>query len=302
MDSAPLLILSIKNRYAQLNPALRQIADYLIANYDKVVDLGIGEIAAESGVSSSSVTRFIKTLGFKSFKSFQLELAKSLNTAAAPAAQGAGENRITFEYGGASARDTVEEICRKVFTSNLQMLSDTMQTLNYALIDHVSSLIMQARNVIFLGVGRSHVTAESGRIRLYRLGINCFCYADAHEQVVAASLAEERDVFIGISNYGRSASVVGNMALARRRGAATVGITSAEGSPLCQAAEHIFLTAYNCDNMEYRRQNGSYEPACENITQIALLDCIYMNVALKLDKRCMDNFYLTVKELEKERI
>lgn len=302
MSSAPLVILSIKNRYSQLNPALRQIADFIISSYDRVVDMGIEDLAIASQVSSASVTRFVKTFGFKNFKNFQLELAKSINAGGEPSVPATSENMITFEYGGASKKDSAEQICRKVFVSNLQMLSDTLQTLNFTMVDAVSNLILGARNVIFLGVGRSHVTAESGRIRFYRLGINCFCYSDAHEQIVAASLADERDVVIGISNYGRSVSVVSNIELARRRGAKTIGITSAEGSPLAKAAEHVFLTAYNCDNMEFRNQNNTYEPACENITQIALLDCIYMNVALKLDQKCIDDFYLTVKELERERI
>lgn len=301
MDSTPLIILNIKNKYEQLNPAMKQIADYLFASGDRAIYMGISELAEESGVSIASVTRFVKAIGYRNFKSFQLELAKCLSDAD-DSITAYTNNTIAFEYGGASPKDSTEEICRKVFTSNLQMLTDTMKTLDYELVDRVSSLMLNARNILLFGVGRSQVTAQSGRIRLYRLGINAFCYSDAHEQIVAATMTDERDVVIGISNYGRSASVVNSMRLARERGAATIGITSAQGSPLTQAVEHSFLTAYNCANMEYRNHNHAYEPACENITQIALLDCIYMNIALKLDKTCIDKFYATAKELEKERI
>lgn len=302
MAPTPRVVLCIKNKYEQLNPAMKQVADYIISCSDKVVFMGISELAAASGVSIASVTRFVKVIGYKNFKSFQLELAGSLNENQGEYQEPAVSSTITFEYGGASERDNAEEICRKVFNSNQQMLTDTIKTLDFSMIEAVSEHIIKARNVIFFGCGRSHITAESGRTRLYRLGITTLCYNDVHEQIVAATMSDHRDVVIGISNYGRTASVVNCMKLARERGAVTVGLTSAEGSPLAQAVEYLFLTAYNYANLEYRSRNRSYEPACENITQIVLLDCIYMNVALRMDKRCIDQFYETVKELEKERI
>jgi DNA-binding MurR/RpiR family transcriptional regulator len=119
---------------------------------------------------------------------------------------------------------------------------------------------------------------------------------------VAATTCSDKDVFFGISNFGRSAAVVNNMYEAKSRGAATIGITSADGSPLTQAVDICFLTAFNSANMEYRTHKQAFEPACENIAQIVLLDCIYMNVALKQDKSCFDMFYNTVKVLSKERL
>lgn len=56
----------------------------------------------------------------------------------------------------------------------------------------------------FLGVGRSYITAENGKGRFYRMGINCFCYRDSHEQIVTAAMCSADDVVIGVSNYGRS--------------------------------------------------------------------------------------------------
>jgi DNA-binding MurR/RpiR family transcriptional regulator len=211
-------------------------------------------------------------------------------------------NRIVFEYGGMGPCDSAEEIGKKVFQSNIQMLSDTMRTMDYKKVEHVTNLIINARNVVFLGVGRSWISAESGRIRFNRLGINSFSYSDTNEIIVAATTCTEKDVFFGISNFGRAAAVVNNIYEAKLRGAATVGITSADGSPLTQAVDTCFLTAYNSANMEYRMHKQDFEPSCESIAQMALLDCIYMNVALKQDKSCFDMFFNTVKVLSKERL
>ena len=188
MPETPLVVLCITNKYPKMNPAMKQIADYIISNPNRVIYMGISELAAASSVSIASVTRFVKQAGYRNFKSFQLELAGSLTESVGPVSSDSPSSKITFEYGGASERDTTEEVCRKVFSSNQQMLSDTIKALDFSLVEIVSQRIIKARNVIFLGCGRSHITAESGRTRLYRLGIPSFCYSDVHEQVVAATI------------------------------------------------------------------------------------------------------------------
>jgi DNA-binding MurR/RpiR family transcriptional regulator len=298
----PLIILQIKNIYPEFNPAMKQIADYILSLENKIIYMGITQLAEASKVSVASVTRFVKKLGFSSFKSFQFELAKSFINGDDNDRPQNPDNRIVFEYGGTSSQDTIEEITKKVFQSNIQMLSDTLQIIDYNKLERVVDQILNARNLVFIGIGRSFVTAESGRIRFSRLGISSFSYADAPEQIVAATTCDKRDVFFGISNYGRSVSVVNNMYHAKQRGAATIGITSVESSPLTQVVDTYFLTAFNSANMGLRIQNQANEPACENIAQIALLDSIYMNVALRMDKSVFDMFYNTIKVLAKDRL
>jgi DNA-binding MurR/RpiR family transcriptional regulator len=303
LQSVSRVILQIRNHYAEFNPAMKQIADFILSSGDKAFSMGIRELAGASGVSDASVTRFVHQLRYTSFKSFQMAWAQSL----APAQEGGSakkgaKDEVVFEYGGTSPRDSTAEIGEKVFRSNIQMLSDTMKIIDYKKVEYVTKLILKARNLVFLGVGRSFVTAESGRIRFNRLGINSFCYSDSQEIIVATTTCSSKDVFFGISNFGRSAAVVKNLAYAKERGAATVGITCAEGSPLAQVVDTCFLTAFNHTNMEYHTGKQIFEPACENITQMALLDCIYMSVALKQDKSCYDMFHNTVKVLYEEKL
>jgi DNA-binding MurR/RpiR family transcriptional regulator len=298
----PLFLLQVKNQYSEFNPAMKQIADYLFTMGAKVSYMGISQFAEECEVSVASITRFVHLLKFNSFKEFQFALAKLSQPVRESDLTEQPDNTINFEYGGASPQDSSEEVSKKVFQSNIQMLSDTMRTMDYKKIETVTEHIIQAHNVVFLGVGRSYLTAENGRIRFNRLGINTFSYSDTQEQIVAATTCTDRDVFFGISNFGRSAAVVKNIERARLRGAVTVGITSADGSPLTRVVDICLLTAFNSANMEYRTHKQAFEPACENIAQMVLLDCIYMNVALRMDKSRFDMFYKTVQVLSKERL
>jgi RpiR family transcriptional regulator, carbohydrate utilization regulator len=284
----PKILIDIRSKYPEMNPAMKRVADFMIENYDKFVYMGLSEIAQKSKVSDASVTRFIRKIGFKNFKSFQVEIAKSL-------LNGEVEKSV---YGGAVAGDSVRTICEKIFTSNIQILKDTLNILDYSLIEKVSDLILKARHVTFFSQGRSSVTSASGRLRFYRLGIQCTSYSDPHEQAVASCMVEPGDVVIGISNYGRSSSVIRNITRARANGAKTVGITSVQNSPLAKCVDYVIYSAINTGD----QQQNVYEPSCENLAQIAIIDCIYMTILLKKPEEAMEGFYRTSKALNEERV
>lgn len=286
MSETPLILIEIRSKYHELDPAMKQVANFFINNYDKSVYMSLREIAKASNVSDASVTRFIKKLGFKTFKSFQVEVAKSINL----------QTKNDLIYGEVMKGDSTSTICKKVFKSNIQIMQDTLRILDFQLIEEIASMIMKARNVLFYSQGRSTITAMSGRLRFYRLGINCVQYVDPHEQAVSSCMVGERDVVIGISNYGRSSSVVRNIKRARDNGAKTIGITSAKDSPLAQAAEYVIYSASNTKN------NENYEPSCENVAHIVIMDCIYMMMFLKESTQALDGFYRATEALNEERM
>lgn len=297
--TTPQLILEIKNRYHSMNPAMQKISDFLIMNYNEAASLGIHEVAQKSGVSASSVTGFVKELGYKNYKALQLAMAVSIGQ---NKTSDDNQNESPFIYGGVSDEDGMSEICQKVFRANVQMLLDTLSIVDIKPMEKVGELIMKAGKVVFLGVGRSYLTAESGKSRFYRMGVDCYCYRDPHEQIVCASMCNKGDVVISISNYGRSRSVVEATKLAKERGAYTIGITGAKNSALANCVDFPFFSVSNSDNLRHKVNVGMLEPSSENITQIVLLDCLYMYVALKRKKFIIDKYHETTKELEKERV
>lgn len=294
----PGIIIEMKSRYNNMNPAMQQIADYLISHYEEAAYLGIHELAKRSGVSAASVTGFVKEMSYKNYKAFQLAIAVSLgqnNNGQAQAEEG------PFVYGGIDEKDSMKEICQKVFRTNMQMLADTLSIIDTREMEAVAEHILKANRVLFLGVGRSFLAAESGKNRFYRLGINTFCYRDPHEQIVGTSMCEKGDMVIAISNYGRSRSVVRATELARSLGVMTVGITSAKNSPLANVVDYPFFSAADTNAMN-GPDSAPFEPSSENITQIVMLDCLYMYVALHEKRRIRDKYYATTKELEAERV
>lgn len=303
MDT-PQVLLIIKNTYSQLGVSLKRIADLALEHPQELSAMNIKEIATACEVSIGSVTRFIKILGYKNFKAFQLELTRGLSdsgytgsTSTLPL-----DTSISFSYELENTPISTEEISKKVFQSNIQMLMETMQSIDYETLEMVTNMILSARNLVFLGAGRSHIVAESARTRFYRLGLNAFSYWDAHEQIVASTLATPDDLVIGISNYGHSASVVNGLTITRRKGVKTIGITSVQNSPITAAAQYNLVTIFNHKNLEFQPTKLAYEPASENITQMVVIDCLYMNVVARLGKEAVNSIFETTRTLNIERV
>ena len=291
----PGIIIEIKNRYSSMNPAMQQISDYLIAHYDEAAYIGIHELAKRSGVSAASVTGYVKELDYKNYKAFQLAMAVSIGQKNVKIQ----EEKEPFIYGDITEEDNVNDLCQKVFRTSVQMLTDTLSIIDTQSIEKIGKHILKAKRLIFLGVGRSYLTAESGKSRFYRMGINSFCYRDSHEQIVGASMCEKNDVVIAASNYGRSRSVIEATEIAGKRGAITVGITSAKNSPLSKIVQYPLFSASGNENSF--DNSTPFEPSSESITQIILLDCLYMYIALQKKESVLKRYYATTKELDVER-
>lgn len=304
MNRTPRMILNIRSKYADYNPAMKRIADYVLNNCESVGGMGISAIARCSSVSEASVTRFIKSLGYKNFKTFQLELVGEMNMAGSKSEiyEESAKSLQYLEYSGSIQENSRETICKSVFRSNVRILSDTLEMLQPEVMERAAEKISKARKVVIFGVGRSYLAAESFRSRLYRFDINTFCYQDSHEQVVASNLVNEQDVVIAISNFGRSSSVVEGAVRAKELGAWVLGITSAKDSPLAKTVDDVLFTAYNYENRMQAKDKHYYETSCENIAQIVLLDCLYTLVMTFEDQKRVENYFKTVEALESVRI
>jgi DNA-binding MurR/RpiR family transcriptional regulator len=69
---------TIKQAFDSLTRAERQLANQILENYP-VSGLGtITQVAEKSGVSSPTIVRMVKKLGFKGFPEFQTELRREL--------------------------------------------------------------------------------------------------------------------------------------------------------------------------------------------------------------------------------
>lgn len=279
------LVLNIKSRMQQMNPAQKKIAKFILENLDEVQGMPIGEMARRSQVSEATVSRFVKFLGCGSYRDFQTEMVKS--------------NALKHEkirgYSDVQNLDGGYQLCKKIFESNIQSLVDTLSIIDSEALEKTADLIVEKRKLCILAQGRSMVTATSIRQRLYRLGISCSCYSDPHEQAITASLLGERDLVMGISTFGRSKNLLKNLRLASRNKAAVIGVSSYRGTPLEKISD-IMLVASNNEEASF-----GFEPSCSTVSQMVMLDCLYIMITQRMKEEAQQCFLKSCDAIESER-
>ena len=126
--------------------AARSIADYLLRNPVRVTAYGIEELAQHTGVSTATISRFARTLGFSSFSAMRSELALTLQTILQPVEK----LRHTFDSKSATALES---------NSSMEQLLGNVRAAAQGLRPSDTSAVVakltQAQTVYIMGFGLS---------------------------------------------------------------------------------------------------------------------------------------------------
>lgn len=93
----------------------KEIGDYIVRNPKKVVDMTVGELAKECGVSEASVSRFCKRIELKGFHHLKISLARELVDA-----------KDDGEISGHISVDDMEGSLRGILSNKMEELRQTV--------------------------------------------------------------------------------------------------------------------------------------------------------------------------------
>ncbi len=233
------LLHEISSKLPYMAPAMRQIAEFVLNDPERVRIMTITELASAASVADSTVSRFVRELGLDGYRSLRLGIAEA-TFATRASANGETEQYV---YEGISRDEPAESIIGKVERSSQAALRQTALRVNPKAIDGAVDLIERADVIVFFAMGLSCVAAQAGVMRFTRAGKKCLLFHDQSIQVMSATILTSRDVVIGISDSGQTTAVVDAMRLARAHGAATIGVTSVERSALVAHADVAVFTS-----------------------------------------------------------
>jgi DNA-binding MurR/RpiR family transcriptional regulator len=251
--AAPLTRLSLE--LTALSGALRTCADFVLAHPWEVRGLAIRDLAARAGVSSPSVNRLSRRIGFSGYREFSQALAMELGRIAGAAyaipeplsrhmlrgAETQGGTRVETPAGGQAGQgepvDEAMTVVSQVFAMEQAALQDTWRSLDRAAVSGAVRSLARARNVLFVTVGAGLGVCEVAAYRFKVLGLRAACTGDPATVIPEIHLLEPGDVVVGVSYHGHSSSVVDGLAYAQGRRLTTICITAAAGSPVAARAD-----------------------------------------------------------------
>jgi len=223
------LLRQIESSYHSFSKGQKCIANYVMNNYDKAVNLTAAKLGRIVGVSESTVVRFATELGFKGYPGFQKALDEIV------------KNKLNSIQRIALTTTRLEEdkVLDMVLQSDYENLRFTKEQMNNEDFDRAIDLISDARKIYIVGGRSCEALAQFMGYYLNYIFDNVKLISS---NSVTVSLEEihrmnSEDVIIGVSFPRYSIDTVRVIEFSQKRNAKIITITDSNASPMIKYSD-----------------------------------------------------------------
>ena len=258
----------------------KKIEEFIAKHSDVVLSSSIHVLADEIGVSSSSISKYIKKIGFRSYSRFKVNLAQQ------------NSQSIDEQIDKDDSIKTIQSKLIKTVTRSYEM---TIELIDDDTLDRVIDLLKNANRIYTFGVGASGLVCSDIYFKLSRIGKNIVYHTDSHIQLASLSSATEKDLVIGVSYSANTREVAAAFDIAKKRGIPTVSIT-AQGNNNLDA-----LSTYCLKVPRHEKSIRSAAITSRN-DSLFLVDLLYLGLLQKDESRendILESSYKLTHELRK---
>lgn len=265
----------------------KKIANGILSQPDLLSQCSLSEVAQQLDVGEATFIRFCRTLGFKGYTDFKLDLAIELATQE--------RESIALLDTDVSEWDKPKEIASKLQASLNNVVAETINLLDYDVLEKVVDELRRAKRIFLFGVGSSGLTAEDAKHKLMRIGLHTDAVTNNHFMYMQASLMSEGDVVLGISHSGYSEETTKALRIARENNATTIALTHNLRSPITEVADYLLING----NRQGQMQGDSIGT---KMAQLFVLDLIYTLLVKAEPTRSIQQKQKTLNVILEQRI
>mgnify|MGYP003667368597 FL=1 len=253
------LIRKINLNLGQLRKSERKVAEFILADPGKIINMRIIDLAKSAEVSEPTVIRFCRALGFDGFQAFKLSLAQHIGSSG------------SFSQFQVSPKDSIADVNKKVFDTTIGSLINVRDEIDPGALKKAITALSAAKRVEFYVFGASGSVAIDAQHKFFRLQVTSAAYTDPHIQHMSAISLQPSDVVVAISQSGRTKALIQSVKLAKEAGATVIGLIPENTAlaELCDFPIHI--------NME--ENHLEFAPVSSRIAHLVVIDVLAMGVA-----------------------
>lgn len=261
----------ISSNYYALTSSEKKVADFTLSNQSGTQFMSISELADACGVAEATISRFCRRLGYKGYNAFKLALANS-----SPKHK-LLDNPLSGEV---TAEDSLEDICKKLYTAEVEAMAQTMEFLDLNSVAQASRMLHSARRVMCMGQGGSLLIANEAAHLFSTVSNKFTAVADSHLQAIAATTMDPEDVILFFSYSGSTQEMMETLKLARAQQGQVILVTRFPRSPGAELSDVVL----QCGANENALQSGS---VAARIAQMYLLDILFSEFSRKDLEQCL---------------
>ena len=218
---------SIRNNYNKMFEAEKRVADYILENPTKVLEMNISELARNSGTSDATIIRMCKHIGYTGFQQMKINLASE-----------SGTKQFVKTTDNTHPEDVVS-----FFNQIAANIADSAKNVDFETLLEVVDLLAKAETTYLFAWGNTGAIASDMAHRIGRFGKKSFYSADIEYSFRNINLGSKNDLFIALSHSGTSTPVIQSIELAKSRGLKTVLITEDAGARGAELSDYVLNTS-----------------------------------------------------------
>jgi len=233
MENNKKLLDVIFSGYDTFFDAEKKIANYIINNKEKVIEMTIAELSEVCGSSEATISRFCKKCNMKGFHHLKISLAKEIV-----------ESKVDeIPVSNDIDQHNIGQSLQNILANKFEELKQTVSMISEEKLKKILDLIQNAKSVQLAAVGNTIPVALDGTYKFNQIGIPTVSSTIWETQLAYAYNLTEKDVVIAISNSGASKRLLSIIQAASEKGAITIAITNNEHSPIAKASNYHITTA-----------------------------------------------------------
>lgn len=248
------------------------LINYIKNNIEDVFYKPISQIAKESNIGEATITRFSKKIGFNGLQDFKVTLAQEISS---------NSNKKNIINSNIENNESAIDTARKLLTSNVNTLENTVDIINSEDIHKCAKLIINAKKIYFVGIGYSGIIAQDSNYKFMRIGLNCVSFDSSHTMIMMASIMEKGDLLISISHSGETEEIIRTVELAKENQVDVIAITENKESVLKDVSD-VHLAYVSGETV---LETGSIS---SKLAQIFLIDLVYTQVVKEKFNEAID--------------
>lgn len=241
----------------------RRIAEYMMANPDRIIEESAAEIAKAAQVSPASVVRFSKACGYQGLVELKLNLKKE----------------SVYQKQKSPLKESQEiqpeDIIRqKMLDYHMQVVRSLLGKWNQGAYTDAVEAILSARHIVLVAQGGSRAAALVLADFFFQLNITCELWEDPSYLRMRIAQLVPGDVLLAFTYTGRYRETVLCTEQAYRQGVTTIGIIGFQKSPIVESLNIVLSTCM--EGEEYRESGVS-----ARISELMVVEILYEMLSQK---------------------
>ena len=243
----------------------QRIATFLLDNRDSMIAMNAAELAQAAGVSSASVIRFSRQMGYRGYPEFKVDYLSDEK-----------QHKAESLYGNLSRNDGTEQIIAKTGQMFISAIEKSLDLLEPSVIDDVAQKMNNAKRIVLFGVGSSAIVASDIYHKLIRINKHALFSYDLHVQLSYSANLNQDDLAIAVTARGNTQEINQMLRAAKKTGCPTVALTRFGQDEAVKLAD--FSLPYFYD--EQHTQLGIITP---QVLQMIIFDTLFFKYLTLVD-------------------